>query len=152
MKFKNERLENATEYYIMHGCNAQGVMGSGVAKSLRDKFPLIYNYYRKIQEIYGLKLGNIIPVKRYDKCIINAITQEFYGRDGKKYASYDAIVECIEKLLTYEPIKNRMDKVSIAIPKIGCGLGGLNWQVVSSIFRSYEDGTIEFVVYEVWDE
>ena len=31
--------------HIVHGCNAQGVMGSGVAKALRDEWPQIFKPY-----------------------------------------------------------------------------------------------------------
>ncbi len=33
--YKQGDLMKASETYIAHGCNAQGVMGSGVAKAIR---------------------------------------------------------------------------------------------------------------------
>jgi O-acetyl-ADP-ribose deacetylase (regulator of RNase III) len=127
---------------IVHGCNAQGVMGSGVAKIIREKYPKAYNRYRyQYEERGGLKLGEIITVpcgNRDDdpenfKIIINAITQEFYGRDGRRYVSYDAVAESMTKI-------NRMFETygfeEIAMPQIGAGFGGGDWNVISAIIES----------------
>lgn len=50
---------------IVHGCNCQGVMGSGVAKQIKEKYFTVYEIYRKIYENQGLELGTIIPKKNY---------------------------------------------------------------------------------------
>lgn len=120
---------------IVHGCNAQGVMGSGVAKIIREKYTKAYDRYRKAYEMHGhLKLGDIISVPCDDATVIvNAITQEFYGRDGKRYVSYDAVAESMQKI-------NRFYEVygitSVAMPQIGAGLGGGDWSVIESIIES----------------
>ena len=41
------------EGIIVHGCNCQGVMGGGVALSIRNQFPTVYNLYRKQYELQG---------------------------------------------------------------------------------------------------
>lgn len=110
---------------IVHGCNTQGVMGSGVARIVREKFPEAYLKYFQLFEERGLRLGEIIPVMcerpEGSKLIINAMTQTLYGRDGGRYASYDAICDStakINKLCVNHKI------TTIAMPKIGAGLGG----------------------------
>ncbi len=139
---------------IVHGCNAQGVMGSGVAKTIREKYPKAYDRYRKEHELNkGLKLGEIIAVPCGDrvndrenyKVIINAITQDFYGRDGQRYVSYDAVADAMERI-------NRMSDIygitEIAMPQIGAGLGGGDWNVIESIIES-ELKTVRPVVYQL---
>lgn len=134
-------------FIIVHGTNCQGVMGSGVAKSIRDKYPEVYKAYREIYEIKGnkLTLGSIIPVLTDDEkhLVVNANTQEFYGRDGKMYASYDAIRNCLQVLreYLYSTFGDDCNKYfTIAMPKIGCGLGGANWSVVKDIIEKELDG------------
>ena len=62
--------------HIIHGCNAQGVMGSGVAKLIRDKYPSAYTDYNDVYNNKGLELGEIvISVQNDGKIICNAITQ-----------------------------------------------------------------------------
>jgi len=76
-------LMKAPEHYILHGCNAKGVMGSGVAKLIRAKYPKAYNDYRARYENVGLKLGNIIMSRQDDdKYIINVVSQDGYGKTG----------------------------------------------------------------------
>ena len=139
---------------IAHGCNAQGVMGSGVAKIIREKYPKAYNRYRKEYELHNhLKLGDIIAVPCGDrvndrsnyKVIINAITQEFYGRDGQRYVSYDGVADAMVKI-------NRLADIygitEVAMPKIGAGYGGGDWNVIESIIES-ELKQVKAVVYEL---
>lgn len=146
MKYVKGNLLDAEEIIIMHGCNAQGVMGSGVAKAIKEKYQEAYSVYRRREEVGGLYLGDYSSVVTKDnKIIINAITQEYYGRDGKKYVSYDAISD-VAKILN-EVYKNS----SIAIPKIGAGLGGGNWKVIESILTN-EAPNIQWVVYYMEDK
>lgn len=128
---------------IVHGCNAQGVMGSGVAKIIRDKYPKAYERYRKEYELTNsLVLGSISAVPCGDrendpdnfKIIVNAVTQEYYGRDSsERYVSYDAITEAMNKL-------NRLCEnygfKEVAMPQIGAGLGGGDWNVIEAIIES----------------
>jgi O-acetyl-ADP-ribose deacetylase (regulator of RNase III) len=141
--YKKGDLLTSEETIIMHGCNSMGVMGSGVAKAIREKYPEAYSAYRKQEEIDGLKLGTYSSVITKDnKLIINAITQKYYGRDGKKYVSYDAI-SAVAKTLN-----ELYENTSIAIPKIGAGLGGGSWDVIEKILLTY-GYAIDWVVYEL---
>lgn len=140
---------------IVHGCNAQGVMGSGIAKIIRDKYPKAYTRYRSVYEQHNhLKLGDIIAVPCGDrvndpenfKVIINAITQEFYGKDGKRYVSYDAIAESMEKINQFYEVYGISE---VAMPQIGAGLGGGDWKVIESIIES-ELKNVKPTVY-IWE-
>lgn len=125
---------------IMHGCNAQGKMGSGFAKELRDKHPEAYAIYKSEYDNFGLLLGtNIICNKLTEKLIIcNSITQEYFGYDGKKYVSYDAVDSCTKDLNELiKQIKVQLNiEVLLHMPKIGSGLAGGNWNIISSIIDS----------------
>ena len=48
---------------IVHGCNAQGVMGSGVAKAIRLKYPQVFEDYKNFKNQFGLELGDYIPTQ-----------------------------------------------------------------------------------------
>jgi O-acetyl-ADP-ribose deacetylase (regulator of RNase III) len=137
---------------IVHGCNAQGVMGSGVAKIIRDAYPKAYDRYRKEYELHQhLKLGDVIPVPCGDrvndadnfKIIVNAITQDFYGRDGTRYVSYDAVADSMHKINKFCDVYGITE---IAMPQIGAGLGGGDWNVIAAIIES-ELTDIQPVVY-----
>jgi len=121
---------------IAHGCNAQGVMGSGVAKVIRGKWPRVYYVYRSRFETIGLKMGEIIPVYlNSKKWVINCITQKFYGRDPDiTYVDYEAVKMCMIDI--NKKFAKEKGYTSIAMPKIGAGLGGGDWNRISEIIET----------------
>lgn len=124
-------LLNATHKVILHGCNAMGVMGSGVARQIRNKWPNVYEVYALKHKTFGLNLGDIIPVATLDgRIVVNCITQKNYGRDGIQYADYDAIGTCMKKI--NDRVKE-WEVSEIAMPRIGAGLGGGDWSVIEYI-------------------
>lgn len=117
---------------IIHGCNAMGVMGAGLALSIKNKFPIVYEKYRKKYLGDGLFLGEIIPVEiKPNKFIVNCITQEYFGRSGV-YVDYSAIEQCLKRLNNWCREKNLK---SVSSPKIGAGLGGGNWSKIEKIIK-----------------
>lgn len=86
---------------IGHGVNCQGVMGSGVAKAIREKFPQAYTEYKKLCD--RTKPESLLGVTQLvqitdDLYVANMFTQLNYGADGKQYASIVAIREAISSL------------------------------------------------------
>lgn len=138
----NQQRWEQDVHFIIHGCNAQGRMGTGFAKQLRTLFPAAYDDY--IEEYKKgnnhLTLGTVIyHAAEADMIIVNAITQEFYGYDGAKYVSYDAIDKIFKELNnTASVLKTVSGKEAIHFhfPKIGSDLGGGNWNVISEIIES----------------
>ena len=131
-------LFSTPDKVIAHGCNAQGVMGSGVALQVKIEYPDVFEKYK--EECHFIRLSSrnglppwtniIVPAK--DKIIVNMITQEYFGKENKRYVSYDAIDICFDYLFHY-CWDNEID--SISIPKIGAGLGGGNWDTIISIIE-----------------
>jgi O-acetyl-ADP-ribose deacetylase (regulator of RNase III) len=134
-------LIKAPEPIIAHGCNAQGVMGSGVALAIKQAFPTAYRTYA--QKIMTEKdrdpfvPGDIIFAYCNGKAIANCITQEFYGRANKQYVDYNAIRECMRRLNTYCHDGNFGGPAfeAVAMPKIGAALGGGDWKIISEIIQ-----------------
>lgn len=119
-------------HIIVHGCNAQGRMGSGFAKELRERYPFAYQEYKTVHESEGLKLGSTVYyMANYNLVIANAITQEFYGYDGEKYISYDAIDTVFKDMNEFIAQTGRV--THLHFPKLGADLGGGNWDVISQI-------------------
>lgn len=151
MQFRKGDLTEAAENVIVHGCNNRGVMGSGVALAIRKKWPEAYEAYRTAFEDksdYNL-LGNWTYLQNLDdnKFIVNLITQDGYGKDGKKYAYYISIVEGLIDIANWQ---RYFSNNKIAIPKIGCGLGGLDWNIMEVLLCEIEERyKVEFIVYEL---
>ncbi len=146
--YKKGNLITASENIIIHGCNNRGVMGSGVAREIRREFPETYMIYKNLFKDFGLGLGEVIWVYEKFKWIGNCITQDGYGKDGKKYVCYDATRKCIREINNnYHITKPRVD-MNVAMPKIGAGLGGGDWNIISNII---EEESLKFqpIVYEL---
>lgn len=142
MKIKYEKGDvlKSSHNFVLHGCNARGVMGSGVAKQIVIQYPYAYQQYMELYNSRGLHLGEIQLVKCRDRTIINAITQQSYGRSGLRYVSYDAVAFAMESL------EETLYGETVAMPMIGTGLGGGDWSVISAIIES-ELKTVQPVVY-----
>ena len=127
-------LENVHTGHIVHGANAQGVMGSGFAKSLKDMYPAAFQDYSDIYTDEGLELGDAYPFCPSTELVIwNAITQEWFGQPGRN-CSYDAIQTCFESInnavVGFDAVEQH-----IHIPLLGAGLGGGNWEIIREIIE-----------------
>lgn len=146
IKYVTGDLLNAPQKVIVHGCNSHGVMGSGVAKVIRQKWPNVFEIYHLKYKTFGLALGSILPVATPDgKIIVNCITQENYGKDGALYVDYDAIEKCFIQINDRAP---SWEVTEIALPKLGAGLGGGNWEIIEDIIVRTSKNFIPFV-YEL---
>lgn len=116
---------------LVHGCNAQGVMGGGVAWHVRDQFPEAYDQYRQQYLDQGeLALGTIIPVETNGRIIVNAVTQQHFGAPPARYVSYDAVSVAMAAVDAW---CRENGYAEFAMPRIGAGLGGGDWQVIESV-------------------
>lgn len=116
--------------YIAHQVNCQGVMGSGVAFQVKQKFPNAYKEYLYLIDKHKKEPRKLLGVSQIcslenNKNIINMYAQYNYGANGR-FTDYEAFYKCIEMInhaLT--------SKDSIAMPyMIGCGRGGADWGII----------------------
>lgn len=135
--YKKGDLLLTTDKIIVHGCNCQGVMGAGVAKQIKEKYPKAFLDYLEFFEFRGSfdLLGcNRISIQPDGKLIINCFTQFEYGNAPKKrYVSYDAIDKCMSSISTFV-VHDTYGK-NISMPKIGAGFGGGEWSIIESIIN-----------------
>lgn len=124
---------------IAHGCNCQGVWGSGVAKQMKERYPEAFTGYKKWCD-FALNPREIMGrVYKYDTgsgVLLNMFTQENYGREPEiRYMSYDAIDVCFSLANDY----CKENGVTLNIPDlIGAGLGGGNRKVIEAIIQAQE--------------
>ena len=131
IEYKTGNIVTATELCLVHGCNAQGKMGSGVAKAIRYHFPEAYEEYKKAYDTGGLQLGEVIWAESNGKLIANGITQQYYGYDNNRYIDYDAINKVMEAVHR----EAATEGFDVAMPLIGAGLGGGSWKQIVGIIE-----------------
>ena len=119
-----------------HQVNCLGVMGSGVAKSVREIFPDVYEQYREIcvKNKYSKLLGNTAIIKTGNRYIANMFAQERFGYDGIRQTSYDAFYNCLVRIKEFCE-KNDINKIALPY-KIGSDRGGADWNVIYSMIES----------------
>ena len=155
IKIVEGNILNAKEDIIGHQVNCMGVMGSGLAKQVRNKYPEVYNHY--VQTVNWVKeenkrgnikndnlLGSCVFSKTNDgKTIANIFGQYSYGR-GKQFTNYDVLKKALSSI--YENITvgyNNLYGKSVALPYgLSCGLAGGDWnivyEIIDDVFENYE--------------
>lgn len=126
---------------LVHQVNGLGVMGAGLAKQIATRYPHVEIAYKKFvnaeasapEDLLGTSL--IVPAnERLD--IANVFGQARVGRD-KRQTDYKAL----ERALLAVAIRAQSENKTVAIPyKLGCGLAGGDWDVVSEMIDRAFDG------------
>ncbi|GAA0101717.1 hypothetical protein UT300012_24320 [Paraclostridium bifermentans] len=121
---KGDLLKSNSEM-LVHQVNMQGVMGAGLAKQIRKRYPEVYRDYKNRYKEFNLG-DNLYCSTSDGHIIVNMFSQKDYGRSGL-FTDYDAMEIALFKIAE---IAMKHD-VSVGIPYgIGCGLGGGNWEEV----------------------
>ena len=106
---------------ITNPINCVGVMGGGLALAFKNKFPNMYKTYKEMCDKHEIKPGKVYLVDGDEKHKVLL----FPTKDHYKYMSrYRFITGGLRSLV--RQYKDWGIK-SIALPALGCGLGGLDW-------------------------
>ena len=127
---------------IVHGANCFNTMNSGIAKEIRDRYPVAYEEDCKSTKGDKQKLGGFTwclgVTDDHTFVIVNGYTQYDYGYDGNQFCDYDAIRSVFRCIKNY--FGEKKPTLRIGYPKIGCGLAGGDWDVVSKIIDEELEG------------
>jgi O-acetyl-ADP-ribose deacetylase (regulator of RNase III) len=106
---------------LVNTVNTVGVMGKGIAADFKKIYPEMFEEYKRLCEEGKLDIGKLFLYKTSNKWILNFPTKKHWKNPSK--------VEYIEKgLQTLVEQANKLQLTNIAMPKLGCGNGGLNWE------------------------
>jgi O-acetyl-ADP-ribose deacetylase (regulator of RNase III) len=137
IEYKRGNVLDVKVGIIVHGCNAQGVMGSGVALAIKQMYYQCFLEYRRVYEEETLPLGSIVwfnPEFCIDFSknlfIANAITQEYFGTD-RRHVNYAAIAKVFMEVFR----QAKTTDLEVHFPKIGAGLGGGDWDIIEAIIN-----------------
>lgn len=142
--YKQGDVLASDEKRIAHGVNCSGGFGSGIAKAIAERYPSIRESYLHRFNTRGWKLGEVQLIGVGDgtgREFANCATQQRYGKpaDGP-FVSYPAIRQVIRDLASSSW------SGGWAMPKIGAGLAGGNWDIIAKIIEE-ETPNIEVRVY-----
>ncbi|MBV1910623.1 MAG: macro domain-containing protein [Kangiellaceae bacterium] len=121
---------------IIHGCNCLCTMGSGLAKTIKNKYPQVYKVDCETTKGDKAKLGSYSAITVGHQSafvVVNAYTQYSYSRKD-----IDVDYEAVRKVFAL--IKQDFAGKRIGYPLIGAGLAGGDWNVIEAIIQQELDG------------
>jgi O-acetyl-ADP-ribose deacetylase (regulator of RNase III) len=116
---------------IGHGCNCIHNMGAGIAKTLAQRFPQVFEADLLTPKDDPAKLGTYskAQVVELDLTILNIYSQHLY-RGPLPLANYPAIERAARSIAAEFPGKR------LGLPLIGAGLAGGDWLIIKEILGS----------------
>lgn len=121
---------------IVNPVNCVGIMGAGLALKFKERYPQNYKAYKAVCENKLLKAGDIFVTKISNngvKYVINFATKDHYKNHSK-------INYITEGLIALKQFLDKENISSVAIPALGCGLGGLNYpEVKDKILKEFDN-------------
>ena len=121
---------NSPAQVIVNTVNTVGVMGKGLALSFKQRYPNMFEQYKAACEKHSLTVGKLMLIYESDHWLLLFPTKESWRNPSK--------MEYIEKGLM-KFVNTYADKSisSIAFPKLGCGNGELDWNIVKPLMEKY---------------
>lgn len=122
---------------LVNTVNTVGVMGKGIALQFRKAFPANYDAYVEACKRDEVVIGRVFVTELTGqltgpRLIINFPTKEHW-RSSSRLADIAAGLVDLRQVLIDREVR------SIAVPPLGCGLGGLNWTDVRPLIEAALD-------------
>lgn len=134
IKYITGNILESTAQALVNTVNTVGVMGKGIALQFKNAYPNNFKAYVEACKLGKIVIGQMLITKDNnidsgEKIIINFPTK----KDWKRPSEYAYIEAGLNDLISV--IKdNRI--TSVAIPPLGAGNGGLDWEKVKRMIES----------------
>lgn len=130
---------------LVNPVNCVGVMGGGLAKEFRLRYPRMNEAYQEACARGEVKVGKMWqwwqpPIISQGRWIINFPTKDDW-REPSKLAYIGNGLRDLTRVVSDLELK------SIAVPALGCGLGGLDWATVAPMIINAVSGLCELELY-----
>jgi O-acetyl-ADP-ribose deacetylase (regulator of RNase III) len=127
IEFRHGDILRTDAEALVNTVNCVGVMGRGIALQFKKAFPENFKYYKAVCDKKEIQPGRMVihELNRIlnPRYIINFPTK----RHWKGMSKIEDIESGLKALVTEVRSRNIQ---SIAVPPLGCGLGGLDWKQV----------------------
>tara|TARA_Y100001001_G_C7961881_1_gene292808 strand:+ start:750 stop:1208 length:459 start_codon:yes stop_codon:yes gene_type:complete len=127
IQYCHGNLFEADAEALVNPVNTQGAMGKGLALAFKKMFPENFEAYAEACQSGHVKTGKMFITEQQaligPRWIINFPTKQHW-RDPSRLEWIEEGLADLKKILIEQQIQ------SVAVPPLGCGLGGLDWKLV----------------------
>jgi O-acetyl-ADP-ribose deacetylase (regulator of RNase III) len=131
--FVHGNLLESPEEAIVNAVNTVGVMGKGLALAFKQHYPENFRLYSMACKAGEVAIGKMFVTQNPElvgpRWIVNFPTKQDW-RQPSKLEWIESGLDDLGKVVVANGIR------SIAIPRLGCGLGGLPWEQVRPLLVS----------------
>ena len=125
-----------------HGCNCAGAMDAGVAVAFKKRWPRMFDEYAARCADGRLHLGDVFVWSEGDEVVYNLAIQEHW----KAKAKLAALARALRRAVA---LAANAGVERIGLPRVGAGLGGIDWTRVKSVLEEVGAETpVTLVVFE----
>ena len=125
--------------FIAHSCNTQNVMGAGIARQIKDRYPIAYEADCHAMHEDEVGLGSYSFAwtdATQTKGIYNMYSQDKLG--GERAVDYEGFYLALQNVANHIEWQDKHDDEisSLGLPwMISCGLAGGSWNVIFSMIN-----------------
>ncbi len=127
--YKNGDILKSEAQALINTVNCEGYMGKGLAYQFKQVYPEMNRDYIKACKTGKLKIGKLHYYSYGEKIIINFPTKNKW----RERSLIDYIYIGLDELIK---LVKQLDIKSVAIPPLGSGNGGLNWNEVKKVIET----------------
>ena len=126
IKFQTGNIFESSAKCLVNTVNCDGFMGKGIAYQFREKYPENNKQYVLACKQGKISIGKILLFEENEKIIANFPTKDKW-REKSQYTYIESGLNTLVEEIKVHNI------TSIAIPPLGCGNGGLDWNTVKQM-------------------
>jgi O-acetyl-ADP-ribose deacetylase (regulator of RNase III) len=143
IRFTTGNMFNTQAEILINTVNCVGVMGAGIALQFKQRYPRMFDEYRRKCAAGEIRPGELHVWQSLNgERIINFPTKRHWRNDSR-YEHIEAGLLALRRFLASQ------GPVRVTIPALGCGNGGLNWSVVSAMISKHLQGLdCDIMVFE----
>lgn len=129
---------------LVNPVNTKGVMGKGLALAFKTKYPAHFENYKRACQNGEMTTDKVLAYQEKGGPMIICLATKADWRDSSKIEYISAGLDDLANQIKALGIR------SIAIPKLGCGLGGLDWNKVRPLIVE-KMSTIDGIDVEIYE-
>jgi O-acetyl-ADP-ribose deacetylase (regulator of RNase III) len=125
-----------------HGCNCAGTMDAGVSVAFKKRWPAMFEDYAARCADGRVHLGDVVLWTEGEVSVYSLAIQEHW----KKRAKLAALSRAVRRMVS---LAEHAGVAQVGLPRVGAGLGGLEWPRVKSALEEIgAETTVTLVAFE----